>query len=386
MQINLGAKIRELRKRDSRTQENLADALGVTSQAVSRWEANKSYPDMEIIPSIANYFGITIDELFGYQNDRENKINQIIEQANSFNIKGRSDDNWINDCIAILREGLAEFPQNEKLLITYADALTEAGYRKYKEWTEYDEEGFMHHCYEQHRNNEYWSEAIKTCEQLIKNATDNLIINDAIGHLVLLYKNIGEIDKAIYYANKMPSINNSKELMLISATDEKTQAKYIGEFLTKAVNELAEQIVYGLMINKNHYNSDLPINKIKGVISFFDLIFDDGNMGKCHDTLIKLYLYLSRLEWERGYQDDAFKSLDNALYHAKKLESICDGNEHSYTAPLVSFVKYNTNEVNDIAKYLPDDWPFWFNPDFSNIEKDIKSDARWTEWVLKTQE
>ena len=74
MQLNVGMKIRELRPRDGRTQEMLADALGITSQAVSRWESGGSYPDMEMIPSIANYFGITIDELFGSQNDREQKI------------------------------------------------------------------------------------------------------------------------------------------------------------------------------------------------------------------------------------------------------------------------------------------------------------------------
>ncbi len=48
MQVNLRDKIRELRKRDGRTQEALADTLGVTSQAVSRWEANGGYLDMEI--------------------------------------------------------------------------------------------------------------------------------------------------------------------------------------------------------------------------------------------------------------------------------------------------------------------------------------------------
>lgn len=73
MQLNLGSKIRELRHRDGRTQEALADALGVTPQAVSRWEQNGSYPDMELLPSLANFFGVTIDELFGYQSDREKR-------------------------------------------------------------------------------------------------------------------------------------------------------------------------------------------------------------------------------------------------------------------------------------------------------------------------
>ena len=59
MKLTLGDKIKELRKRDGRKQEDLANALGVTNQAVSRWEANGGYPDMEMIPAIANYFGVS---------------------------------------------------------------------------------------------------------------------------------------------------------------------------------------------------------------------------------------------------------------------------------------------------------------------------------------
>ena len=79
MQLNLGNNIRQLRRRDKRTQEALAEALGVTSQAVSRWESGGSYPDMNLIPSIANYFGVSIDELFGYTNQREQKIDELVE-------------------------------------------------------------------------------------------------------------------------------------------------------------------------------------------------------------------------------------------------------------------------------------------------------------------
>ena len=65
MQLDLGKRIRELRQRNRITQETLAEALGVTSQAVSRWEASGSYPDVEIIPAIANYFGVSVDYLLG---------------------------------------------------------------------------------------------------------------------------------------------------------------------------------------------------------------------------------------------------------------------------------------------------------------------------------
>lgn len=148
MEIKLGEKIKELRTRDGRTQENLADALGVTSQAVSRWEKGGSYPDMEMIPSIANYFGISIDELFGYRNDRENRIDAIIQKIDSFHIKQDGSDGWVDECLAILRQGLAEFPRNERLLITLADTLSEAGWRRHQEWLSYDDEGFLQHRYD----------------------------------------------------------------------------------------------------------------------------------------------------------------------------------------------------------------------------------------------
>lgn len=385
MKLTIADKIKELRKRDKRTQEALADAIGVTSQAVSRWEANGAYPDMELIPSIANYFGITIDELFGYHNDRESKIDVIINKIESFGIKSRGDDEWVEECITILREGLAEFPQNERLLITLADTLSEAGWRRYKEWLYYDEEGFIRHNYDIHRSNEYWKESIKLCEYLVNNAADNSTITKAISILVSLYRNMGEHDKAIEYAKKAPELKNCRELLLAAASDGKVEAGYIGDFLLKTAREFASQLVYALITNKKHFESDMPIEKIKGAISLFYLICDDENMGKYHGDLIELYLYLSRVQWERGYHDDAFISLDESLKHARALEKICDGKEHYFTAPLVSFVKYETGISKSIAKSLPADWPMWCHPDHSQVEKEIKADPRWNEWVEKTQ-
>ncbi len=386
MQLTLGNKIRELRRRDGRTQEALADALSVTSQAVSRWESGGCYPDMELLPAIANYFGITIDELFGYQNDRERKIDAIIDKIDSYHIKVRGDDEWVDDCLAILREGLAEYPQNDKLLITLADTLNEAGWRRHNEWLYYDEEGYIQHNYDVHKKNEYWNESIKICENLVDTTKDNAINTKAISILVLLYRNIGETAKAVSYAERMPKLNDCREIMLANASNGKEEAGYIGDFLLKSAKKFSEQLVYDLITNKNHYDSDMPIKKINGAIELFNLICDDGNFGEYNDILLKLYLYLSRIQWERGYHDDAFVSLDKALDHAKALEKVCDGSEHYFTAPLVCFVKYKFDPTDgSIAKELPNDWPFWCNPDYSQAEKEIKADPRWDEWVAKTQ-
>lgn len=383
MNLNIGTKIHKLRKAKCVTQETFASALGITGQAVSRWEAGGSYPDMEMIPAIANYFGISIDELFGYSSDRDVKIDAVIEKVNSYHIGGRGDDKWVDECLGIIREGLAEFPQNERLLITLAETLSEAGWRRHKEWVYYDDDGFTRRNYDIHRKNEYWSEAIKISEQLVETANHNTIATRAIYLLVTLYRNFGENDRAATYAERMPKIEHCREMLLAWASDGKQESAYIGDLLLKMASCFSHQLIYGLINNVHHFESDMPIEKVKGVISLFDLLCDDGNYGEYNGDLIQLYLYLSRLQWEQGYHDEAFRSLDKALEHARALEKLLDGEEHYFTAPLVRFVKCRSGEPQRIAEGLPQDWPMWMNPDYRQIEREIKADPRWDDWVKR---
>lgn len=119
MQVKIGEKIKELRKVTGRKQEDLATALGVTPQAISRWEANGGYPDMEMIPSIANYFHISIDELFGYNNDRNRIIQEYNDKAQW--LINNNDD--MTECIALMRRGLEEFPDRVDFKTKLACAL-----------------------------------------------------------------------------------------------------------------------------------------------------------------------------------------------------------------------------------------------------------------------
>ncbi len=63
----LGEKIRTLRKNKGLTQAQMAEALSVKPQSISKWENDQSAPDIALLPMIARYFGITMDELFGYR-------------------------------------------------------------------------------------------------------------------------------------------------------------------------------------------------------------------------------------------------------------------------------------------------------------------------------
>lgn len=62
--MNIGNQIKTLRLEKKAKQEELAEYLGVSAQAVSKWETGASTPDITLLPSIATYFGVSIDELF----------------------------------------------------------------------------------------------------------------------------------------------------------------------------------------------------------------------------------------------------------------------------------------------------------------------------------
>ena len=77
--LKLSSQISYYRKKMNLTQEELANAFGVTNQAVSKWESGICCPDIELLPDIADYFGITVDELMGIS--REKQTHDIKEIA-----------------------------------------------------------------------------------------------------------------------------------------------------------------------------------------------------------------------------------------------------------------------------------------------------------------
>lgn len=73
MKLTLGENIRRLRRGRDMTQEQLADALAVSFQAISRWENGSTYPDIELIPAIASFFSVSADELLGIPEAEKNR-------------------------------------------------------------------------------------------------------------------------------------------------------------------------------------------------------------------------------------------------------------------------------------------------------------------------
>lgn len=110
-QFSLGKKIRELRRARGVTQEQLADALGISFQSVSKWETGIALPDVTMTPAIARYFGVTMDVLFDFDlRAQEEKVYAICGEA------WKVRDSEPEKARAILEDGLRQYPDDPVLL------------------------------------------------------------------------------------------------------------------------------------------------------------------------------------------------------------------------------------------------------------------------------
>lgn len=103
MKLDIGDKIRKYRRDTELTQDEFAEKLGVSEQAVSRWECGTAYPDLEMIPLIAGFFGVSTDELLG-----------VLEILRDARVKRYWDEfenlTDTDEKIALLRSAWTEFP------------------------------------------------------------------------------------------------------------------------------------------------------------------------------------------------------------------------------------------------------------------------------------
>ncbi len=346
MQLNLGIKIRELRQRDGRTQDNLAEALGVTAQAVSRWESGGSYPDMEMIPAIANYFHISIDELFGYHDEREEKIKAILESATKtlkkqgFTLYQGSLSEDVGECVNMLRAASEEFPNETKILLKLAQALHMWGLNEYgfkvhtSDTSAIIEDDIDYNC-----KNIYWQEAVRAYEKLLKSNPSSEDRETAIRQIIPLYCRIGEYEKAKTLANNQNAIFISKELLLPLATVGEEKARYQGERIMALLSNLFLAISESVALRPAVSSSEYGRQIILSLISLYETVFVDGRCGLLHSEIGRMYLNLAYYEASNnGDIQKVIYYFDKGFEHNKEYERICRESEYKYSAPLICSV------------------------------------------------
>ena len=389
MQLDLGNNIRQLRRRDKRTQEALAEALGVTSQAVSRWESGGSYPDMNLIPSIANFFGVSIDELFGYTNERTKRIDELVSKIFDMKRQNNGVDHNITECIAVARNALVEFPGNEKLMLALASVLNTAGYVRYGECHLIDQEGYSVYDTGKHRTYEEWREAIPLYEKALELLPNGVLRNRALMELSQLYLNMGDHEKAMALAESAQDMWNSREFLRAYACDGKQYVKAHSETLLATIRACAVFIVNITTGDQRHLTAHEKAGCIASAIRLFETVCPDGNYGCHHGYIASLEMLHSLYLWLDGQKDSAFAALDRARENGLKCIQIGEQGLAHYTAPLVRLAEekpgYNADEARQDYRTMAEDWPWWTVPEVEQVKAEMQADPRWDAWASRTQ-
>ena len=326
--ILLGENLKKLRKEKNLTQEQLADVLGVSPQAVSRWESGITYPDITMLPTIANYFDITLDDLVGMDKIKdESNIDKIFDEHRINFSKGRVDKN-----IELLGKALKRYPKNEQLLFCYAAALASCMEKNGQKLTE-----------NEIRQNTL--EAIKVGERLLESCTDLSLKISTIKELSFYYNRVGEKEKAVTLAESLPDIWQCSTTILDNFyTGEKRK-----RFLQDAILSYADALYHAVipLADLNYQNNELTteerIEIIGKCITIFEIIFEKEDFYFYSVRMSNMYRYTAAMDMLIGRHEEALSHLEAAAKYAVMNDTLPE--KGTYTSLLINGLDFDSGNT-----------------------------------------
>ena len=213
MKQTMGQIIRRLRKERYLTQEELAEQLGVTFQAVSKWENDAGMPDISQVVPIAHVFGVTTDVLFGNAGtDGDEEVAKFIREVER-RVCNRPEDGISRfmhrkSCCEDVQKMLAVYPNNYKLICCSLANIV------YLLW-DYTDEQFANEIADKETEMKAWAnEAIRQANIILNYCTDSECLNQANRWLVSIYRIMKDYAKAEEHAKKLTE-NRSRYLAIV---------------------------------------------------------------------------------------------------------------------------------------------------------------------------
>lgn len=294
MNIKIGAIIKKLRAENNITQDTLATAIGVTPQAISRWESEGGYPDIELLPALADFFSVSTDELLGYKlSEREEELANIKKELRRLAEVGTHQEK-----LSFARDAFIKFPNDFKIKVYLAACLSD-------EWRNTQEKSLIH-------------ESEILCLSVIDDCHDEDIRYEAIFSLYSLYKDLGEINKVKSTLEMLSPMKYCRETVLACGIGDGNTEFYIQDEIDKLTDDL------GLSIQNLVLHEDLPndpstwdkkIEMLNVSNHLYEMIYGD-NLMFYHVRFSRNYWLISTYQIAQSKEDEAFVSLEKMCYHA----------------------------------------------------------------------
>lgn len=322
--LKLGENLRKFRLQRELTQEQLANVLGVSAQAVSRWESGTTYPDITLLPTIASYFETTLDELMGMEDFKsEEQLKELIAQLDENGSKG-----LIYENILLLRDAVKTYPTNYQLQFRLVQQLTFCQYKNGRGLSEEEQISLNR-------------EAAEIGNRILSHCTDGVIINQTTQQLCYIYSRLGEKEKAIEYAMKLPNIGCTNTVVLgdlYEGEQQKTHLKcaiksYAAAFWG-ALRNLAD-----LEYKDETMSTEERIAIMKKALAILELVYDNGDYLDYSYTVSTTHCYIADMAMIEGDYELALSSLEKAAEFAIMSDTLPEKAQH--TSLLVKKLEYN---------------------------------------------
>ena len=331
--MNIGKNIYTLRKEKKLTQAQLAEKLGVSEQAISKWENEQCAPDVSMFPILAEFFGVSIDRLFGYyMNSHEEEINAILKAADE------SMDTYQE--IEILTEGLNKFPNSPELKIDLAFSLSMVN----------------RISQDQAEKAAAIKKAIKICTEVVDHCGDCKQTDRALNMLNRIYSEIGEYGKAMAAIEKMSGESYYFRVVGMARTlahkhDDQELEKYVEKNLFDCW--LAMDINLDMLTSRFSENEqfDKSIAFCKARLKLLS-VFDDGcpdfyATHKFFTTLLLAHAY--RKTGDKAACLETLYSLASLFEQVEKVAQVDD--HHVSTRNAMYFAHMNNDNVMEEYAY-----------------------------------
>ena len=356
MNITIGETIKRLRNQMGVTQEKLADALGVTPQAVSKWESGAGLPAIDYLPDLSAFFGVSVDELLGVKlSKREARREEIYEQIRLYE-EEIGYPRGCSEAVETLRGMSAEFPKDERISFALAEAML------FSEWDK-DEP-----------NRALFREAERILRTLIRQTDDYDFKFRCVKELAALYKEKW-LDAQGYaeVVNMLPSFSSCREFFITDLCHGAQQEREVIEdcLLTLAlhtVNTLRDYVAYELPNGEETWDDKLSYFEM--MIDFFKSlkkIIGGEKASKADPSIAALYRYMATYLVAADRYDETLTCLENSLAY---VERIC-------ADPLFDHIPHNCAwyDANILAQQDRYD-PIRENPRFIAIMEKLNALAR----------
>lgn len=350
MRLSIGENIKRLRRERDITQEQLAEILNVSCQTISRWETDACYPDVEMLPIIAEFFKTTVDKLMGVDEILvKSKISKYLSDYKKAINRGD-----VYECIRISREGVREFPNNYELLNKLMEALFISG----------DSDGGLPEWKENMLK--YDKEIIELGERITKYCPDQNIRLEATIRLAFNHCEHGRKNEGKRIYETLPSWEHSKEFNIYWALQKDEIQKHARDQIQAGYEIISGGISKMTFLDGMTDEEYLKLYEKQNALD--QLIFDgpcvNDGYGSVYDNCCIAEKYARCGNFER-----AIEYLRKAADMAILFDNSEGGEYESFLLGKRSWSKSNieTNDSRPLHIRLRDKWIT--EKDFSSIEE-----------------